>query len=60
MAKAKNAIGMERDWEAEDDLRTLQRAQEIKADPARWKRAKELAKKRLEEIAQVAGAADAA
>jgi len=47
----------ERDWEAEDDLRTLQRAMEIKNDPARLKRAQELAKEKLQEMAQVAGQA---
>jgi len=45
----------ERDWEAEDDLRTLQRAMEIKNDPARLKRAQDLAKEKLQEMAQVAG-----
>lgn len=48
------------EWEIEDDLRTLQRAIEIKKDPERMKRVKELAKKRLEEMASLAGAADAA
>jgi len=47
----------ERDWEAEDDLRTLQRAMEIKNDPARLKRAQDLAKEKLQEMAQVAGQA---
>jgi hypothetical protein len=32
-------------WEAEDDLRTLQRADEIKRDPKRLKRAEKHAKK---------------
>ena len=47
----------EREWEAEEDLRTLQRAVEINNDPARLKRAQDLAKEKLQEMAQVAGQA---
>ena len=61
MKKTKNVSASmamrEREWEAEDDLRTLQRAMEIKNDPARLKRAQELAKEKLQEMAQVAGQA---
>jgi hypothetical protein len=42
------------DWQAEDDLRTLMRAEEIKADPKRCDRARALAKKRMTEVAKVA------
>jgi hypothetical protein len=41
-------------WQVEDDLRTLQRAIEIKRDPKRLKAAKELAKEKLTEMASVA------
>lgn len=39
--------------QAEDDLRTLQRACEIRKDPKRLKAAQELAKEKLEELAKV-------
>lgn len=45
----------EAEWRAEDDMRTLARAAEIRNDPARLKAAQELAKKKLLELAQVAG-----
>lgn len=63
MAKGKGtgsyaiSAAMERDWRTEGDLRTLQEAEEIRRDPARLKRAQELAKKKLVEIAAVAGEA---
>lgn len=57
MAKKSNAIAMtksEDDWQAEDDLRTLMRAEEIEKDPKRLAKAQSLAKKRLLELASVA------
>ncbi len=42
------------DWQAEDDLLTLMRAEAIKADPKRYDRARALAKKRMTEVAKVA------
>lgn len=42
-------------WQAEDDLRTLTRAEEIKRDPKRLKAAKALAKEKLAEMASIAG-----
>ena len=45
----------ERDWRAEDDMRTLARAEEIKRDPARLKAAQKKAKEKLEELQSVAG-----
>lgn len=56
----KNAIkGMSvfadsKNWQAEDDVRTLQRAKEIRADPKRLKAARELAKTKLAELASIA------
>lgn len=41
-------------WQADDDLRTLQRALEIKKDPKRLKRAQDLAKEKLAEMAKIA------
>lgn len=43
------------DWQAEDDMRTLARAEEIKRDKARMKRAQDCAKKKLADMVQVAG-----
>lgn len=59
MAKV-DMIAPKNEWEVEEDLRTLMRAAEIKKDQKRMARVKELAKKRLEEVASVAGAVDAA
>ena len=57
MAKVKgsNEVAEKNDWMAEDDLRTLMRAEEIEKDPKRYKDAKELAKKKLLEMAAIAG-----
>lgn len=46
------------EWQAEDDMRTLTRAAEIRKDEKRLKAAQELAKKKLLELAQVAGEDD--
>jgi len=43
----------EKDWQAEADLDTLIRAEEIKQDPKRFKRAQECARRRLEAVAKV-------
>ena len=40
--------------QAEDDMRTLMRAEEVKRDPKRLAAAKACAKKKLEEVASVA------
>lgn len=42
-------------WQAEQDMRTLMEAEQIKRDPKRLKAAKEAAKKKLEEAKAVAG-----
>jgi len=47
------AAKSEREYQAEDDLRTLQRAIEVKNDPARYKRAREMARKKLAELAAI-------
>lgn len=51
MAKSKSTTGTsvcgpDPKWQAEDDLRTMERAEEIKADPARMKKAAEVAKEK--------------
>lgn len=54
-----NAVSEMTDWQAEDDLRTLMRCEEIEKDPKRYKAAKELAKKKLLEMAAIAGGEEA-
>lgn len=44
------------EWMVEEDLRTLMRAKEIRADAKRFAKCQTLAKKKLTEIASVAGA----
>lgn len=60
MARKNNTmgIGIDEDWRAESDLRTLIEAEQIEKDPKRFKRAKELAKSRLLEMASIAGDTD--
>lgn len=42
------------DWRAESDMHTLMEAEKIKNDPKRHQAAKDMAKKRLTEVATVA------
>lgn len=42
------------DWQTEDDLRTLCRAEEIKKDSKRMSKCKALAKKKMMEVAAIA------
>lgn len=44
----------EDDWQAEDDLRTLMRCEEIEKDPKRLAKAQALAKQKLLSLASVA------
>jgi len=56
MAKKKPAsVGIYDDakWRAEDDMRTLARAQEIQSDPRRLAAAKKCAKEKLAEMQRV-------
>ena len=51
------AIGMGYDdakWRAEDDMRSLARAQEVMADPKRLAAAKKMAKEKLTEMQAIA------
>lgn len=45
----------EAEWRAEDDVRTLARAAEIRKDPKRLAAAQKLAQEKLLELAAVAG-----
>ncbi len=54
MKAAQSISSHERDWRAEDDMRTLARAEEIKRDPARLKAAQKKAREKLEELQSVA------
>ena len=43
-------IAMDKEWQAEDDMRTLVRAEEIRKDPKRLKAALAKAKERMAEL----------
>lgn len=58
MAKKGSVSAAGYDWQAEDDMRTLVRAMEIKRDPKRLAAAQACAKKKLEEVAAVAASAE--
>lgn len=45
----------EREWRAEDDLRTLQRAAEIQGDTSRVRAAQQIAKRQMAALSKVAG-----
>lgn len=44
------SISMDKEWQAEDDMRTLVRAEEVRKDPKRLKAAQAMAKKRADEL----------
>jgi len=43
-------ISMDKEWQAEEDMRTLVRAEEVRKDPKRLKAAQAIAKKRADEL----------
>lgn len=49
-ASSKKKSAEELKWQAEDDVRTLKNAAEIRSDPARMKRARAEAKRQLEAL----------
>lgn len=49
------SVAPDEQWRVESDLRTLMEAEAIERDPKRYKAAKQLAQKKLLEIAAVAG-----
>ncbi len=54
MAAKEAAVRAPDDWEIDNDVSTLARAEEIRADPKRLARAKKRAKDRLAEMKKVA------
>jgi len=54
MASKKNVLSGPEDWQVESDLRTMIEAEQIEKDPKRLAKVRELAKKRMMEIASVA------
>jgi hypothetical protein len=44
-------VSSDQEWQCEDDLRTLCKAMEIQADPKRMKKCKEMAGKKMKEMA---------
>lgn len=56
MAKKNSAMVKEQDdWQAESDLRCMMDCEKIEKDPKRLKAVKDLAKKKLLEVAAIAG-----
>ena len=56
---AKNStrpIGMDRDWQAESDMRALAEAEEIRKDPKRLKAALAKAKEKIAELQSIPAA----
>jgi hypothetical protein len=53
--KATPAISVDRNWEAEDALRTLTRAKEIEANAKLMRDVKSLAKKQHDHLGKIAG-----
>lgn len=49
-----NTVSEDQDWKVESDLRCVMEAEAIEADPARIKKVRELAKKKMLEIATIA------
>lgn len=49
----KQQVQQEKKWQAQDDLRTLQRAAEVKADPARVKMAQSEAASQVKALSSV-------
>ncbi len=58
MARNSAMLAEEENWRAESDLRTLIECEKIEKDPKRFKAAKDLAKKKMMEVAAVAAEAD--
>lgn len=58
--KTKNlgAVAADDDWQVDDDLRTLMRAEEIEKDPKRMAAVRAMAKKKLLDLAAVASEKD--
>lgn len=53
MAKGSNSVvglGLDNDWQTEEDMRTLARAQVIRDDPKRLKKALKMAQNQIEAL----------
>jgi ribosome assembly protein YihI (activator of Der GTPase) len=50
VGESKSHEAREKKWQAEDDLRTLQRAKEVESDKARMKAAKALAQEQMNNL----------
>lgn len=55
---ARNSLAAPEDWRIENDLRTLLEAEKIQKDPKRLKAARELAKKKPEDMMSIAAEKD--
>lgn len=49
-----NTVSEDSDWKVESDLRCVMECETIEADPVRMKKVRELAKKKMLEIASIA------
>jgi len=54
MARNSGMVAARDDWEVENDLSTMIECEKIEKDPKRLKAVKELAKKKMLEVAKVA------
>jgi len=52
----RSMAAQEREWQAQDDLRVLRQADEIRATPARVRAAKAIADKEMKALKKVTGA----
>lgn len=50
---SKEDIAREKKYQAEDDIRTLQRAEEIKKDKSRMSAAKQMAKSQVQDLKKI-------
>jgi hypothetical protein len=55
MAKAMNMPSIDKDWQAESDLRTIRQAEEIKANTARMSAVKKMAAKEQKALQGIVG-----
>lgn len=55
MANKTSGIAMEKSGQAEEDMRTLARAEEIRKDPKRLKAALDKAKEKIDELQHLQG-----
>jgi hypothetical protein len=59
MAKKTGMLSMDKDWQAESDLRTIRQAEEIKANTARMAAVKKMAQKEQSALQTIVGKATA-